>query len=139
MPDPVITGKDDTNRIGRLLTPLFSLANVTAISVPCGFTAGGLPIGLQLAAKPFQEATVLNAAYAYEQATSVAHQAAAQRVTCSPAYADQSWRRICPRAGLRDPANRLSSSPWTRFSLCTMPSTRSWTRRGAYAPGYSRP
>jgi aspartyl-tRNA(Asn)/glutamyl-tRNA(Gln) amidotransferase subunit A len=70
VPDPIITSKEDPNRIGRLLTPLFSLANVTAISVPCGFTSDGLPIALQLAAKPFQEATVLNAAYAYEQATS---------------------------------------------------------------------
>ena len=70
VPDPIVTSKEDPNRIGRLLTPLFSLANVTAISVPCGFTSDGLPIALQLAAKPFQEATVLNAAYAYEQATS---------------------------------------------------------------------
>ena len=69
-PDPTITGKVDPSRIGRLLTPLFSLANVTAMSVPCGFTSNGLPIGLQLAAKPFQEAAILNAAYTYEQATS---------------------------------------------------------------------
>ena len=69
VPDPPITEKKEPSRIGRLLTPLFSLANVTAVSVPCGFTSDDLPIGLQLAAKPFEEATVLNAAYAYEQAT----------------------------------------------------------------------
>jgi len=37
-----------------------------AISVPCGFTAGGLPIGFQLIGRPFDEATVLRAAHAYE-------------------------------------------------------------------------
>jgi aspartyl-tRNA(Asn)/glutamyl-tRNA(Gln) amidotransferase subunit A len=40
-----------------------------AISVPCGFTRDGLPIGLQIVGAPFAEATVLAAAHAYEQAT----------------------------------------------------------------------
>jgi aspartyl-tRNA(Asn)/glutamyl-tRNA(Gln) amidotransferase subunit A len=40
-----------------------------AISVPCGFTAGGLPIGLQFIGRAFDEATVLRAAYAYEMAS----------------------------------------------------------------------
>ena len=46
-----------------------SLAGIPAISVPCGFSAAGLPLGLQLAGRPFDEATVLRAAHAYEQAT----------------------------------------------------------------------
>jgi aspartyl-tRNA(Asn)/glutamyl-tRNA(Gln) amidotransferase subunit A len=37
--------------------------------VPCGFTAAGLPFGLQLMAHPFEEARLLSAAHAYEQAT----------------------------------------------------------------------
>lgn len=37
-----------------------------AISVPCGFTANGLPVGLQLIGRAFDEATVLRAAHAYE-------------------------------------------------------------------------
>jgi aspartyl-tRNA(Asn)/glutamyl-tRNA(Gln) amidotransferase subunit A len=45
------------------------MAGVPAVSVPCGFTASGLPIGLQLIGKSLDEATVLRAAYAYEQAT----------------------------------------------------------------------
>jgi aspartyl-tRNA(Asn)/glutamyl-tRNA(Gln) amidotransferase subunit A len=40
-----------------------------AISVPCGFSSAGLPIGLQIAAGPFEEALVLQLAHAYEQAT----------------------------------------------------------------------
>jgi Asp-tRNA(Asn)/Glu-tRNA(Gln) amidotransferase A subunit family amidase len=47
----------------------FNLAGLPAISVPCGFTAGGLPVGLQLAGRPFEEETVLQAAHAFERAT----------------------------------------------------------------------
>jgi aspartyl-tRNA(Asn)/glutamyl-tRNA(Gln) amidotransferase subunit A len=47
----------------------FSLAGVPAVSVPCGFSSAGLPIGLQLVGRPFDEATVLAAADAYESAT----------------------------------------------------------------------
>jgi aspartyl-tRNA(Asn)/glutamyl-tRNA(Gln) amidotransferase subunit A len=46
-----------------------NLAGVPAVSVRCGFSAAGLPIGLQLTGRPLDEATVLRAAYAYEQAT----------------------------------------------------------------------
>jgi aspartyl-tRNA(Asn)/glutamyl-tRNA(Gln) amidotransferase subunit A len=47
----------------------FNLLGTPAISVPCGFTSDGLPIGLQLAGRWFDEATVLRAAHAYEKAT----------------------------------------------------------------------
>jgi aspartyl-tRNA(Asn)/glutamyl-tRNA(Gln) amidotransferase subunit A len=40
-----------------------------AISVPCGFTTAGLPIGLQIIGPQRREDTVLKLAYAYEQAT----------------------------------------------------------------------
>jgi aspartyl-tRNA(Asn)/glutamyl-tRNA(Gln) amidotransferase subunit A len=43
-----------------------NLAGLPAISVPCGFTTGGLPIGLQLIAQPFAEADLLAAAHAYD-------------------------------------------------------------------------
>jgi aspartyl-tRNA(Asn)/glutamyl-tRNA(Gln) amidotransferase subunit A len=46
----------------------FSLSNVPAISVPCGFSKAGLPIGLQFAARPFAEDRLFSIAHAYEQA-----------------------------------------------------------------------
>jgi aspartyl-tRNA(Asn)/glutamyl-tRNA(Gln) amidotransferase subunit A len=50
-------------------TGLGNLLNLCAVSVPCGFTSEGLPIGLQIYAKPFQEDMALRVAYAFEQAT----------------------------------------------------------------------
>jgi aspartyl-tRNA(Asn)/glutamyl-tRNA(Gln) amidotransferase subunit A len=47
-----------------------NLTGLPAVSVPCGYSSGGLPIGLQLIGRPFDEARLLRAAYAYEQATS---------------------------------------------------------------------
>ena len=45
-----------------------NLAGLPAISVPCGFTSGNLPIGVQLIGQPFQEANLLAIAHAYEHA-----------------------------------------------------------------------
>ncbi len=67
-PDPVITGKDNANRTPYLLTAVPSLANIPALAVPCGFSPEGLPLSLQIAGRPFDEATVLRAGHAYEQA-----------------------------------------------------------------------
>jgi aspartyl-tRNA(Asn)/glutamyl-tRNA(Gln) amidotransferase subunit A len=47
----------------------FNLNGFPAITVPCGFSKEGLPIGLQLGGRPFDEKTVLRVAHAYEQAT----------------------------------------------------------------------
>lgn len=52
----------------RLNMP-FNLTGLPAISFPCGFTDNGLPMGLQVAGKPFEEATVLRIAHAYQQLT----------------------------------------------------------------------
>jgi len=46
-----------------------NLAGVPGMSVNCGFTGTGLPIGLQFIGKPFDEGTILRAAHAYEQGT----------------------------------------------------------------------
>jgi aspartyl-tRNA(Asn)/glutamyl-tRNA(Gln) amidotransferase subunit A len=50
-------------------TAVGNLLNLCGVSVPCGFTRDGLPIGLMVYAKPFQEDVALRVAYAYEQAT----------------------------------------------------------------------
>lgn len=50
-------------------TAAFDIYGLPTISVPCGFTASGLPIGLQISGAHFAESTVLALAHAYEQAT----------------------------------------------------------------------
>lgn len=45
----------------------YNLTGLPAISVPCGFDRDGLPIGLQIAGKPFDEVMVLRVAHAYER------------------------------------------------------------------------
>ncbi|GIO27995.1 Asp-tRNA(Asn)/Glu-tRNA(Gln) amidotransferase subunit GatA [Ornithinibacillus bavariensis] len=52
-----------------ILTIPVNLAGVPGISIPCGFSPDGLPIGLQIIGKHFDEATVYRAAHAFEQAT----------------------------------------------------------------------
>jgi aspartyl-tRNA(Asn)/glutamyl-tRNA(Gln) amidotransferase subunit A len=55
--------------LSDIFTISVNLAGIPAISVNCGFTSGGLPIGLQFMGKPFDEPTILKLADAYEQAT----------------------------------------------------------------------
>ncbi|CQR47332.1 Glutamyl-tRNA(Gln) amidotransferase subunit A [Paraliobacillus sp. PM-2] len=52
-----------------ILTIPVNLAGVPGISVPCGFSTNGLPIGLQIIGKHFDETTIYRTAYAFEQAT----------------------------------------------------------------------
>ena len=51
------------------LTRPFNLTGAPTISVPCGFTSDGMPIGMQLSGRAFEDALVLRAAQAYESAT----------------------------------------------------------------------
>lgn len=66
-------GEKTADPLQMYLTDIFTisinLAGVPAISVPCGFTPDGLPVGVQLIGRHFDEETVLKTAYAYEQAT----------------------------------------------------------------------
>lgn len=55
-------------RVRGLLTHLFNLTGQPALSVPCGFTSDGLPIGLQIVGRPFADDLVIAAAFAYEHA-----------------------------------------------------------------------
>ena len=73
---PIATGKTMVGErevigwkaLGQL-TRLAALTGQPAISIPCGFTKAGLPIGLQLLGPWFEEPLLLQVAYAYEQAT----------------------------------------------------------------------
>jgi aspartyl-tRNA(Asn)/glutamyl-tRNA(Gln) amidotransferase subunit A len=49
--------------------PAFNFLGLPAITVPCGFTRTGLPVGLQIVGPPLSEPKVLGFAHAYEQAT----------------------------------------------------------------------
>jgi len=66
-------GEKTDDPLAMYLADIFTLSvNLSAscgLNVPCGFDSKGLPIGLQLIGNTLQEATILNAAYAYEQAT----------------------------------------------------------------------
>jgi aspartyl-tRNA(Asn)/glutamyl-tRNA(Gln) amidotransferase subunit A len=55
-------------KLSDICTIPINMAGTCAASVPCGFS-NGLPIGLQVIGRPFEEATMLRAAHAYEQAT----------------------------------------------------------------------
>jgi aspartyl-tRNA(Asn)/glutamyl-tRNA(Gln) amidotransferase subunit A len=54
-------------RFSRLTRP-FNGLGLPALSVPCGFSSAGLPLAFQIVGRPFDEATVLRAGHAYEQA-----------------------------------------------------------------------
>ncbi len=68
---PSRDGQDAVAAAQRLTanTSPFNLTGLPAISVPCGFSEAGLPIGLQLAAGPWREGLLLRVARAYEHAT----------------------------------------------------------------------
>ena len=50
-------------------TSIGNILGLCGLSVPCGFTSGGLPVGLMIYGKPFDEAVVLRVGYAYQQST----------------------------------------------------------------------
>ncbi|PLX85502.1 MAG: Asp-tRNA(Asn)/Glu-tRNA(Gln) amidotransferase GatCAB subunit A [Desulfuromonas sp.] len=55
--------------LSDIFTIPVNLAGTCGMSLPCGLSAGGLPVGLQLVGKPFGEADILRAGHAFEQAT----------------------------------------------------------------------
>ncbi len=70
IPAPPLEGEDALER-ARLLTRFtapFNLTGLPAMSLPCGFTRAGLPIGLQIVSRAWSEATVLRVAHSLEQA-----------------------------------------------------------------------
>jgi aspartyl-tRNA(Asn)/glutamyl-tRNA(Gln) amidotransferase subunit A len=55
--------------LSDIYTISVNLAGLPALSLPCGFDTEGLPIGMQIIGKHFDESTILGIAYAYEQST----------------------------------------------------------------------
>jgi len=81
------------------LTYAFSVLGLPAISIPCGFTRAGLPVGLQIVAGRRREATVLRAAAAFEAARPWAHRV-------PPLVAERSVTRPAPRGSGGGPITR---------------------------------
>jgi aspartyl-tRNA(Asn)/glutamyl-tRNA(Gln) amidotransferase subunit A len=68
--DIEIDGMSENATVAYLrMTMPFNLSGLPALSCPCGFNSDGLPIGLQIVGKSFEEATVLRIAHAYQQLT----------------------------------------------------------------------
>ena len=68
--DILIDGVTENSTVALLrLTMPFNLAGLPAISLPCGFSTGSLPISLQIVGKPFEESMILRIAHAYQQLT----------------------------------------------------------------------
>lgn len=68
-PEAFATMDPSEQNLRPSFTNPFNLTGLPAICIPCGFTAGNLPAGLQIVAPAFQETTCFRVAYAYEQAT----------------------------------------------------------------------
>jgi aspartyl-tRNA(Asn)/glutamyl-tRNA(Gln) amidotransferase subunit A len=68
-PHPTVQPMPSKPRLLTRFTAPFNLTGLPALSVPCGFTRSGLPIGLQIISRHWAEARVLQAGFAYEQAT----------------------------------------------------------------------
>jgi aspartyl-tRNA(Asn)/glutamyl-tRNA(Gln) amidotransferase subunit A len=68
---PVLEGENALERARQLtrFTSPFNLTGLPALTVPCGFTKDGLPIGLQFVSRAWNEAGVLRAGFAFQQAT----------------------------------------------------------------------
>jgi aspartyl-tRNA(Asn)/glutamyl-tRNA(Gln) amidotransferase subunit A len=66
--DDIENSASQAPALTRFTAP-FNLSGLPALSIPCGFTQDGLPIGLQIVSGPWQEVKVLQAGHAYERAT----------------------------------------------------------------------
>ena len=71
-PTPAFKRGEKSDPLAMYLCDVYTigvnLAGLPGLSLPCGFSSGGLPIGLQLIGQPFREAELLSIAHAYEQA-----------------------------------------------------------------------
>jgi len=71
IPAPFLEGENAIQRARQLtrFTAPFNLTGLPALSLPCGFTKEGLPIGLQIVSRSWNEVGVLRAGYAFQEVT----------------------------------------------------------------------
>lgn len=55
--------------LGDIYTVMINIAGLPALAMPCGFDSDGMPIGMQLIGRPFEEQTILEAGHAYQSVT----------------------------------------------------------------------
>lgn len=66
---PLINLTDTTLSIQPIFAPIWNATSHPALCVPAGFTTAGLPLSMQIIGRPFDEAAVLGAGFAYQQRT----------------------------------------------------------------------
>jgi aspartyl-tRNA(Asn)/glutamyl-tRNA(Gln) amidotransferase subunit A len=66
---PFTLAQDPSFGFPRSNMPPFNLTGQPTLALPCGFSSSGLPLSLQLSARPFEETTVLRLGHAYQRAT----------------------------------------------------------------------
>jgi len=80
-------GEKTADPLQMYLSDIFTipanLAGIPGISVPCGFTKEGLPVGLQIMSRHFDEVSMLRAAWLFERETEGAHNRAPDWVTAA--------------------------------------------------------
>jgi len=71
IPAPILEGENAVERARQLtrFTAPFNLTGLPALSVPCGLTSNGLPIGLQIVSRAWNETGVLRTGFAFQEAT----------------------------------------------------------------------
>ena len=114
------------------LTSPFNCTGGPALAVLCGFTADGLPLSLQLAGRPFDDATVLRAGHAFDQASGFCNRRPALKPGAAPGAIDpKPW--VPDTADVPPPCVRLSRMP-RDAQACGFP-IRSWKSLLRWRPG----
>ena len=117
--------QEERGTTGTLCTIPFNVTGLPAMSLCCGFSSQGLPIGMQVVGAPFDEARLFQVGHAYEQAAG--------------------WYRQRPKSRLMEPARLIKtrrSNPSPTHRLSPRQSSKGgqsrWLRRG-YWPNCHRP
>jgi aspartyl-tRNA(Asn)/glutamyl-tRNA(Gln) amidotransferase subunit A len=102
------------------LTTPFNCTGQPALALPCGFTEAGLPLSLQISGRPFDEATVLRAGYAFECETG--YWSARPALSADTAKAALAPKPFEPDNSMADPAVRVRAEAAARYHGLDLPS-----------------